>query len=66
MAEDYLQDAGLQRRRVAAGLFDHARGAPGDAHGSLPKPPTFYLKKIYLDAIIFPRNSWRPGSKYSA
>jgi aminocarboxymuconate-semialdehyde decarboxylase len=35
------------------GRIDHAWGARSDAHGSLPKPPSFYLKKIYLDAIVF-------------
>lgn len=36
-----------------SGRIDHAWGARSDAHGSLPKPPSFYLKKIYLDTIVF-------------
>jgi aminocarboxymuconate-semialdehyde decarboxylase len=36
-----------------SGRMDHAWGARTDAHGTLPKPPSFYLKKIYLDTIVF-------------
>ena len=36
-----------------SGRVDHAWGARSDAHGSLPKPPSFYLKKIYFDTIVF-------------
>jgi aminocarboxymuconate-semialdehyde decarboxylase len=36
-----------------AGRIDHAWGARSDAHGALPKPPGFYLSKIYLDTIVF-------------
>jgi aminocarboxymuconate-semialdehyde decarboxylase len=36
-----------------SGRIDHAWGARIDAHGHLPKPPSFYLKKIYLDSIVF-------------
>jgi aminocarboxymuconate-semialdehyde decarboxylase len=36
-----------------SGRIDHAWGARSDSHGSLPKPPSFYLKKIYLDTIVF-------------
>jgi aminocarboxymuconate-semialdehyde decarboxylase len=36
-----------------AGRIDHAWGARSDAHGTLPKPPSLYLKKIYLDTIVF-------------
>jgi aminocarboxymuconate-semialdehyde decarboxylase len=36
-----------------SGRIDHAWGARSDAHGRLPKPPSFYLKKIYLDSIVF-------------
>jgi aminocarboxymuconate-semialdehyde decarboxylase len=36
-----------------SGRIDHAWGARSDAHGDLPKPPSFYLKKIYLDTIVF-------------
>jgi aminocarboxymuconate-semialdehyde decarboxylase len=33
--------------------MDHAWGARSDARGDLPKPPSFYLRKIYLDTIVF-------------
>jgi aminocarboxymuconate-semialdehyde decarboxylase len=36
-----------------SGRIDHAWGARSDAHAALPKPPSFYLKKIYLDTIVF-------------
>jgi aminocarboxymuconate-semialdehyde decarboxylase len=36
-----------------SGRIDHAWGARSDAHGNLPKPPSFYLKKIYFDTIVF-------------
>lgn len=36
-----------------SGRIDHAWGARSDAHGMLPKPPSYYLKKIYLDTIVF-------------
>jgi aminocarboxymuconate-semialdehyde decarboxylase len=35
------------------GRIDHAWGARSDSHGSLPKPPTSYLKKIYVDTVVF-------------
>jgi aminocarboxymuconate-semialdehyde decarboxylase len=36
-----------------SGRIDHAWGARSDAHGSLPKPPSEYLKKIYFDTVVF-------------
>jgi aminocarboxymuconate-semialdehyde decarboxylase len=36
-----------------SGRIDHAWGARSDARGRLPKPPSSYLKKIYLDTIVF-------------
>ncbi len=36
-----------------SGRIDHAWGARSDTHGNLPKPPSFYLKKFYLDTIVF-------------
>jgi aminocarboxymuconate-semialdehyde decarboxylase len=36
-----------------SGRIDHAWGARSDAHGTLPRAPSFYLKKIYLDTIVF-------------
>jgi aminocarboxymuconate-semialdehyde decarboxylase len=35
------------------GRIDHAWGARSDSHGELPKPPTSYLKKIYVDTVVF-------------
>jgi aminocarboxymuconate-semialdehyde decarboxylase len=35
------------------GRIDHAWGARSDCHGSLPHPPTTYLKKIYFDSVVF-------------
>ena len=35
------------------GRIDHAWGARSDSHGSLPKPPTHYLRKIYFDNVVF-------------
>jgi aminocarboxymuconate-semialdehyde decarboxylase len=35
------------------GRIDHAWGARSDAHGSLPQPPTSYLKRIYVDTVVF-------------
>src|SRR5918912_438143 len=36
-----------------SGRIDHAWGARSDAHSTLPKPPTHYLKKIYFDTVVF-------------
>ena len=36
-----------------SGRIDHGWGARSDAHGDLPNPPSFYLKKIYFDTIVF-------------
>jgi aminocarboxymuconate-semialdehyde decarboxylase len=36
-----------------SGRIDHAWGARSDSRGTLPKPPSCYLKKIYLDTIVF-------------
>jgi aminocarboxymuconate-semialdehyde decarboxylase len=36
-----------------AGRIDHAWGARSDAHGSLPHPPTTYLKRVYFDTVVF-------------
>jgi aminocarboxymuconate-semialdehyde decarboxylase len=36
-----------------SGRIDHAWGARSDAHASLPKPPSEYLKKIYFDTVVF-------------
>ena len=36
-----------------SGRIDHAWGARSDSRGTLPKPPSYYLKKIYLDTIVF-------------
>jgi aminocarboxymuconate-semialdehyde decarboxylase len=36
-----------------SGRIDHAWGARADAHSTLPKPPTHYLKKIFFDTVVF-------------
>jgi aminocarboxymuconate-semialdehyde decarboxylase len=36
-----------------SGRIDHAWGARSDAHGTLPHPPTTYLKKTYFDSVVF-------------
>jgi aminocarboxymuconate-semialdehyde decarboxylase len=35
------------------GRIDHAWGARSDAKGNLPKPPSSYLRKIYIDTVVF-------------
>jgi aminocarboxymuconate-semialdehyde decarboxylase len=35
------------------GRIDHAWGARSDAHGELPQPPTSYLKRVYVDTVVF-------------
>ena len=35
------------------GRIDHAWGARSDSHGSLPLPPTTYLKRVYVDTVVF-------------
>jgi aminocarboxymuconate-semialdehyde decarboxylase len=36
-----------------SGRIDHAWGARSDCHTTLPHPPTSYLKKIYVDTVVF-------------
>ena len=36
-----------------SGRIDHAWGARSDARGSLSKPPTEYLKRVYVDTVVF-------------
>jgi aminocarboxymuconate-semialdehyde decarboxylase len=36
-----------------SGRIDHAWGARSDSHAGLPQPPTTYLKKIYVDTVVF-------------
>jgi aminocarboxymuconate-semialdehyde decarboxylase len=36
-----------------SGRIDHAWGARSDSHGALPNPPTAYLKRIYVDTVVF-------------
>ena len=36
-----------------SGRIDHAWGARRDAHGDLPKPPSHYLRQVYLDTTVF-------------
>ena len=35
------------------GRIDHAWGARSDARGELQKPPSSYLRKIYVDTVVF-------------
>src|SRR5213078_3667774 len=35
------------------GRIDHAWGARSDSHGDLPRPPSSYLKKIFVDTVVF-------------
>lgn len=36
-----------------AGRIDHAWGARSDSRGDLPQPPSTYLKRVFVDAIVF-------------
>src|SRR4051812_17841413 len=36
-----------------SGRIGHAWGARSDSHGALPNPPTTYLKKVYVDTVVF-------------
>src|SRR6185312_8520186 len=36
-----------------AGRMDHAWGARSDSRGTLPHPPSHYLKKILVDSVVF-------------
>jgi aminocarboxymuconate-semialdehyde decarboxylase len=36
-----------------SGRIDHVWGARSDGHGNLPHPPTSYLKRIYVDTVVF-------------
>jgi aminocarboxymuconate-semialdehyde decarboxylase len=36
-----------------SGRIDHAWGARSDSHGALAQPPTAYLKRIYVDTVVF-------------
>ncbi len=36
-----------------AGRIDHAWGARSDVRGTLPNPPTHYLKTVWFDTIVF-------------
>ncbi len=36
-----------------SGRMDHAWGTRSDCRGGLPHPPTRYLKKIYVDSVVF-------------
>jgi aminocarboxymuconate-semialdehyde decarboxylase len=35
------------------GRIDHAWGARSDCRGELPLPPTTYLKRVYVDTVVF-------------
>jgi aminocarboxymuconate-semialdehyde decarboxylase len=36
-----------------SGRIDHAWGARPDCRADLPEPPTTYLRKIYVDSVVF-------------
>lgn len=36
-----------------SGRIDHAWGARSDCQAGLPKPPTSYLKQVYVDTVVF-------------
>ena len=36
-----------------SGRIDHGWGARSDCHANLPHPPTHYLKKVYVDSVVF-------------
>ena len=36
-----------------SGRMDHAWGARRDCQAGLPHPPTYYLKKIFVDTVVF-------------
>jgi aminocarboxymuconate-semialdehyde decarboxylase len=36
-----------------SGRIDHAWGARPDCRAGLPKPPTYYLKKVFVDTVVF-------------
>jgi aminocarboxymuconate-semialdehyde decarboxylase len=35
------------------GRIDHAWGARSDSNAGLPQPPTTYLKRVYVDTVVF-------------
>ncbi len=35
------------------GRFDHPYPTRADVHGSLPHPPSHYVKKLYFDTVVF-------------
>ena len=36
-----------------SGRIDHAWGARQDSYANLPEPPTNYLKKVWIDSVVF-------------
>ncbi|MFT8243084.1 amidohydrolase family protein [Roseomonas sp. BN140053] len=36
-----------------SGRMDHTWGARGDAHAGLPRPPSTYLRQVFLDTVVF-------------
>jgi aminocarboxymuconate-semialdehyde decarboxylase len=36
-----------------SGRIDHAWGARSDSHAGLPQPPSAYLKRVYVDTVVF-------------
>jgi len=36
-----------------SGRIDHAWGARPDCNGNLKEPPTFYLRRVFVDSVVF-------------
>ncbi len=36
-----------------SGRIDHAWGARSDCRGALPLPPSTYLKRVFIDTVVF-------------
>ena len=48
LARTHLPRPTLNERQAVA-----RRGARSDAHGDLPNPPSTYLKRVWVDTIVF-------------
>jgi aminocarboxymuconate-semialdehyde decarboxylase len=36
-----------------SGRIDHGWGARADCRADLPEPPSYYLKKVFVDTVVF-------------
>jgi len=41
------------------GRFDHPYPTREDVHGDLPNPPSYYMKKLYFDSLVFTEEQLR-------